>query len=169
MRARQLILLSLILLTLAILVTSRAAAQGDQCWSYSEEQQFNCVGAGGCRGSYYETYCYVGCLHGWCTNRGGSGECCGRIYYTASGSSDGTCLGFDCGLARVHTSSFRDPKGRDSAEVQHVATTERLGATADPAVGGLRVPRLMFVPDRCAHTYGMIVQEGHAPSGAGGI
>jgi hypothetical protein len=112
------------------------------CWSYFPHTS-PCTGTGGCSSHYSWSSCFDGCVSGTCNNSGGSGECCGHLYYTAViYQDDGDCHGGACGEVRVHVSK-NVPK-RPALESQGVY---------------YRLPGLRYIPDRCAHTYAVMIDE----------
>src|SRR5690242_6574639 len=71
-------------LSLAFVVLVLCAASQAGCYSYLEYGPYACVGPNGCYDSYYRTICAGGCVAGDCYSQGGSGECCGKLYYNAT-------------------------------------------------------------------------------------
>jgi len=122
-----------------------------------------CIG-NGCNGEYTKTYCSFGCVHGTCESNGGSGLCCGHIYYNAQIQPDGS--GGDCGECgntRYHASALSEREKRHSAELWRAAALGRVDLGGGQSY---RMPRLILVPDRCVHRYGLLIQEGSLqPSG----
>ena len=124
------------------------------CVGYSQEFEFTCVGGGGCQGTYYRVYCTFGCASGTCVNQGGSGECCGKIYYVATIYPDG---GWDCnancGDAPVRRSHVSHPK--KSAKALSAAL-DVIGPVRLTAELSYSIPRTAIVPDRCRRTFEVI-------------
>ena len=129
-------------------------AQANICWDYGTRYAF-C--GPGCQAEQ-TTSCGFGCISGECNSHGGSGECCGRIYYSAVIYPDGDRCA-NCGTARSH-------KSRLSAENEvHV-----LGFPAiwwDSSRGLVKLsknvryhpPKQAFVLNKCLHTYGVLIER----------
>jgi hypothetical protein len=153
MIARMMFLMSI--LGTLMLLPSTSAAQAS-CWGYLDEQG-QCVG---CNEPYFYSLCTSGCVHGYCNSRGGGGQCsCGYRYYSASISHDGgSCAGDECGLVRVRVSRLaHDSKERNVAfqgggSVEQLPTNVRSGLPS-------RVPRLLFVLNRCNHSFELIQRD----------
>src|SRR5258708_1731840 len=74
-------------------------AKADICWDYGTRYAF--CGAG-CEAQETNS-CGFGCISGECNSQGGSGECCGKMYYSAVIYPDGGRCG-ECGNIRSHKS-----------------------------------------------------------------
>lgn len=85
MRTRLGLTLLLILLSLLFIPSIASAA----CWDYWDLGSVMCTGQGGCQGEHEVVTCTFGCVSGDCFNHGGSGLCCGKIYYSAAIYPDG--------------------------------------------------------------------------------
>jgi hypothetical protein len=130
------------------------------CWGYFDVQA-HCVGTGGCSEPYFYSLCTSGCIHGQCIDHGSSGQCCGHIYYSAVIYQDGgNCSGSECGLLRAHPSHSAKNRKQRNPERGTGTSLERVGFGGNSPFLGYAAPRLLFVPDRCAHTYQIIVQRG---------
>ncbi len=118
---------------------------------------YTCAGEN-CKSSYTSTICYFGCQAGQCIGRGGSGLCCGNIYYSAEIYPTGEgCDPIYCTEARVHP-----PKSSalDNLHVPEVRRGELLDQIELTRTLAYRPPSLIFVPDRCRHSYGLVVKSG---------
>lgn len=115
------------------------------CWDYEVVGEQKCTGSGGCEGVYLQQVCTFGCVSGECFNNGGSGECCGHIYYSPVIYGDGG----DCSDEGCNLVARRSPEGAALAP----APISKAPPLAE------HFPRLLLIPDRCAHTYAIIVQE----------
>ena len=109
----------------------------------------------GCSSDYESLTCTWGCTSGICYPQGGSGLCCGVRYYTAAIYPDGG----DCHGSNCQPSKFRHHAAAkiDLLQGEHRGTLLPLPQ---------QFPRLLLVPDRCAHIYGIIIEE---PKTAGGM
>ncbi len=142
---KRLILIAMVVVSVMFFAkVSRA-----DCVDYSGEMEFNCS-SGGCQGSYITVTCTFGCVSGTCTNRGGSGECCGRIYYVATIFPDGGDCTNECGGAPVRRSRRSQSSNLKTART---ASLEALGPVRLTTDISYVVPRAAVVPDRCRHTY----------------
>jgi hypothetical protein len=149
LKSRMGMLLSTLVLIICLPKIAHAGCNG------YEDINRTCTGANGCSDQYTYTICSWGCVSGECVARGGSGLCCDHIYYNAEIYPDGgDCSGF-CGEIRVRA-------GGPSAVRLHAEESWRGARLRQIDLGGriYRVPRLLFVPDRCAQRYGIVVQEG---------
>jgi len=153
-----------IILIGAICVASYAHPAMAGCVGYQEVNAI-CTGSGGCQDEYTRTLCSWGCASGTCVNQGGSGLCCGRIYYNAQIQPDGTrCNNVNCGLARTRTARLATDASKHNTQLWNGA---RLG-TIQVGDRAYRVPRMLFIPDRCAARYGVVLEAGSL-STAGGM
>jgi len=134
----------------ALLVSTTSVAQTSGCWGYLDEEG-HCVG---CNEPYFYSLCTWGCVHGYCTSHGGSGQCsCGYRYYTASISSDGgDCAGEECGLVRVRVSRLAQKKKERNAELR---------MRGGSAQAGFPYPsqRLLFVVNPCNHSFDLVQRD----------
>lgn len=152
-------------LSILVFVTCLPKVARAGCWDYYNVPR-TCTGAKGCRGEYITSMCTFGCVSGDCVDNGNSGSCCGHIYYNAQISGDGgDCDGFDCGDSRVRPVHPRSEQSRHGKELWRGAVLGQVelgdGLTYRP-------PRLLFVPDRCARRYAVVVEE-KAAVAAGGM
>lgn len=112
-----------------------------------------------CQSSYTTTICWWGCLSGQCYAQAGSGLCCGTVYYSASIYPTGIgCDPQHCGFTRVHppkSSALHSP--HDVAELRRGELLNQIKLTSTLAY---RPPSLIFLPDRCRHSYGLVVKDG---------
>jgi hypothetical protein len=136
----------------------QATAQGE-CWATLDWPPRDCSGPNQCTGSYVTSTCLQGCVRGQCYDDGGSGECCGHLYYTAVIYQEGPqdCGGGICGDARVRISHLHPVLRPNSIELAHRLDLTNPGGTNYPIV--YRPARLLLVPDRCSHVYGAVLQE----------
>jgi hypothetical protein len=156
---RKICSVSALLTCLLLLCAARAAVAS--CVGYREVNQL-CL-AKNCSDEFTQTLCSWGCVSGLCVNQGGSGLCCGVIYYNAQIQPDGTHVNCgSCGEARVHVS--RSSSKASNAEIWRGAV---LGVRLNQS-SSYRMPHLLIVPDRCAHGYGLVVEDGR-PVAAGGL
>lgn len=138
------------------------------CFAFSfcipKSAQTQCVGTNeitlpctgqNCSSSYTTTICWYGCQSGTCVSQGGSGECCGHTYYSAEIYPGEPCN--DCSNARVHPSKL---SGVHSSHVAELRRGELLNQIELTSTLAYRPPSLIFVPDRCRHTYGLVVRGG---------
>lgn len=151
----NIVICTLFFSALLMLAAPRANAQveGPGCYLTLDNWKI-CTGSGGCRDDYDNSQCFLGCTHGFCTNQGGSGLCCGHLYYSAEIYPDGDndlCKGDICGFIRVH---FAGAKERDNSLVRPRFQRAELTAPVH-----YWIQRLIYVPDRCAHTYGLAMSR----------
>ena len=142
----------LVFLTCFGFLTICSYAKAAICWDYGTRYA-HC--GPGCE-AQETTSCGFGCISGECVSNGGSGECCGELYYSAVIYPDGEKCG-ECGEIRTHKS------------LQSSENVIRLGGSPSPWWGaprGLiklsenvsyRPPRQAFVLNQCAHAYGVLV------------
>jgi hypothetical protein len=126
-----------------------------ECVGYMNLNQI-CI-AKNCSGGYTQSTCTFGCTSGECEPQGGSGVCCGKTYYNAQIQPDGGHGCGDCGDARTHAALPSGKEKQQSVELWIGAALRRA------EIGGgrsYRMPRLVFVADRCAQRYGLVVEEG---------
>lgn len=138
-----------------------SAALACSCYEVDTEQDPTpCIGKNGCNSEYYAEFCNWGCIQGEC-GISGYGLCCDTEvkYYSVSPQScydpPHGCGG--CGQSRVH--------GVAHATSQH--SKKQVVQTKQEGIGFFRddsSEEVLFVPDRCRHTYGMIFPgEGGSP------
>jgi hypothetical protein len=146
------------LLGFLVQTPSITKAQGVSCWGYVDNFG-TCSDNAGCQGEYDRTECVLGCVHGVCNNNGGSGECCGTIYYTAVLVSDGdstSCQGSLCGDSPVRRAALREKRrGRFKDIAQPKLTPEDFFLAYRP-------PRILFLPSNCSQKYEVFL-EGYVP------
>jgi hypothetical protein len=141
-------------LCFVLLVLSGALEAG--CYTYVEYGPYPCSN-GSCYDSYYRTICGAGCVSGLCYPDGGSGECCGRLYYNATIYPDGTdSCGGPCGY--LPTVASLPTTGTQIAT--HV-NPRRLVLGPDNAY--YKPARMTLVPDTCRHTYAIVTQPEGEP------
>jgi len=135
------------------------------CSGIVEGNETPCTGTGGCNGFYIPQYCGFGCTYGDCYSTG-YGQCCDRSYKTWNINTGGCNPREDCGECgqiRVHGSSkatrlAQVPPGRPGA----MSARPRRDASFDAANAFENDPfaeEILFVPDRCRHTYGALYPE----------
>lgn len=126
------------------------------CYTYLDLGDVNCTGANGCQDTWDDEICGFGCVCGSCTNKGSSGECCGKIYYIPNiAPEDGDCEG-NCGDARTHALSHkRDGAAGRSTDLLHDHTPGVIMLTRTVSY---RDPRLLYVLDRCSHVYRLMTE-----------
>lgn len=118
------------------------------CWDYYGGTGQHCTGPNGCKGIYYVYYCGPGCVSGECFNNGGGGQCCGHNYINAVIYPDGG----ECDPDFCGPHAF----GAHTTTKAEASSVEQTASQASPVE---RFSRLLLVPDRCAHLYGVVVQE----------
>lgn len=152
MRTRLGLTLLLILLSLLFIPSIASAA----CWDYWDLGSVMCTGQGGCQGEHEVVTCTFGCVSGDCFNHGGSGLCCGKIYYSAAIYPDGGDCSGRCPEIRAYapTSSAR-PKQHD-VELRR-GYTPGLIVLSDHF--SHKPPLVVYVLDHCSHSYGVIEQD----------
>jgi len=133
------------------------------CLAYDNDNCFICTGPN-CEGRACPSFCVTGCKSGICEIDGGSGLCCGTEYHTDVIYADGErCDG--CGEARVHA------PWATRTEERHLQEIASLHQPVKPRDAGTSVyyrePRILFVPDRCAHTYGVLIEKDRSPRAGG--
>lgn len=162
--SKSLLIFSVLLVS--IVSSPHAATAQDLCWAI-DSFEHPCTGSGGCNDSYLYSYCIDGCARGICENHGGSGLCCGHLYYSAVIYVEGeqNCGGQICGDAPVRGSDLR-PSSEHNA-LQALARDRLPGSDwkKHPHFAWYRPSRLVLVPDSCAHTYGVVIQSLPSPVG----
>jgi hypothetical protein len=122
-----------------------------------------CSDAHGCQSEYEKTYCTFGCISGTCTAQGGSGLCCGKLYYNASIAGDGGNCNDQCsGFPSDHGYLVRTPV------TDSISDSEGDGLIVMAADVRQRMPAFSFVPDHCSHTFGIAIERDF-PSLSGGM
>jgi hypothetical protein len=140
---------SFLLLSTVFALTSTSTAG---CWGYYQLGPFPCS-SNGCTGEYYTTVCGPECTSGSCTNQGGSGECCGQFYYSATIFPDG-----DPFISRTDCEVLIGRKRENPDPVQQLVASS--GLRKATTVGRLeRRNQLLFIPDTCRGTYGVVVDN----------
>jgi hypothetical protein len=109
-----------------------------------------------CDGDYYEEWCdFGGCTYGECSVTG-YGHCCASLSYKVYNVSTSGCdpnynCGGNCPPIRKHAASHTDR--HSSVEARATRTSVPANQTAVRADWDDDV---LFVPDRCQHTYGIV-------------
>jgi hypothetical protein len=111
--------------------------------------------------------CATGCVPSFCTT--GYGVCCGT-HYSSNGLArdpNDDCSGFNCGEIRA---SPRSGKAGGAGSPDFKGASGGLGNPTEVVqVKGDSGPQeILFVPDRCSHTYSL-VDPRVLPRGNGGI
>jgi hypothetical protein len=162
----------LIVLTL-LFHPGRAGAQDQcsaHCTGYQDDGEILCTGSNGCTGSYEAESCALGgCTCGTCYPKGSSGECCSRIYYIPNVyPMSGSCNTIECGDASIHARSHLSRndggEGRNSAELRQAYSPGLIMLT--PTLS-YREPSLLYVLDRCSHTYRLVAEQGRTVKNGG--
>ena len=148
------------------LVASVPRFSAADCWRYYDPAPVQCFDANGCASSYVSTLCQIGCISGLCYNHGGSGECCGHLYYYAAGYPDGqdSCTQNGCGHGLSPVRRAKRSKPRQSTHPETVARGDVHRGGPVPFYGPRR---MLFVPDQCSKSYGVLM-EGDFPLAGGG-
>jgi len=149
-----------LLIMLALLVSSEPAAAGEGecpggCWTYDDFGQIQCFGCD----EYRELiFCMGGgCVCGTCEEEGGSGLCCGKIYYTPTIYPEPGDCG-ECGNSPSHARTHANRQssgGRYSAELRQGYSPGLIMLT--PTVS-YRAPLFAYVYNRCSHTFTLIAE-----------
>ena len=142
----------LILLVLLLSVVSLPRIAHAGCEDYWDVGSAMCTGAGGCQGEHEIIRCTFGCISGTCVNQGGSGVCCGKIYYNATIYPDGGDCRERCPGIRSFPTSAAKPShqhGPLGYSPGLVMVTERLS---------YKPPTIVFVLDHCSHSFGVVQQ-----------
>ena len=140
----------------AVLVVTRPAHAG--CYSYEPGNDVPCFGSNGCNDFYQEVFCVFGCVSGTCDSRGGSGLCCGKIYYTPVIYPDGGRCdpGGGCGTGRPHTmqqSALHSPHAQELLQHRSPGVVKLTDSIS------YREPAFAFVIDHCKREYGVLIEE----------
>jgi len=144
--------LGLIVMLFSMLSISSIARA--ECVAIGDFGPEKCSGSNGCMGAYEFLYCSWGCAAGTCVAHGGSGLCCGTIYYSPEIYPNGTrCT--DCGEIRIHAS--KPPTSRFSAELRQGYSPGLIKISDNLSY---KEPRIVYVLDRCNHTYGVVEEDG---------
>lgn len=134
-------------LFLLSLATVRASACG--CLKIEEEGPYECGSKSPpCESEYYREFPAYGCLWSDAIVTG-YGDCCGTEVQTLGldVSNSQSHDGCTCGQARVH---------RSSALSANHARRGRPGGVINGVAAAYSQEEVLFVPDRCRHTYAMV-------------
>jgi hypothetical protein len=150
----------LIVLSLSV-GSSRASAQAytcdSPCGGYLDPGGRSCNGDPTCQ--EYPTYCTSsGCICGQCVSHGGSGDCCGLIYYSAvvyPGS--GACPG-DCGYATTHGRMHVARGHRKNPHESEVRGRYSPGLIMLNATASYRPASIVYVYSNCSHDLRLVVE-----------
>lgn len=123
------------------------------CNDYWDVATVTCT-SGGCQSEHELIACTFGCISGQCVHQGGSGLCCNKIYYVPVIYPDGgDCTG-ECGALRAYPPS--------PSSTTHHSAQLRGGYTPGLIMLSntlsIKPPTLVFIPDRCSHTFGVVQQ-----------
>ena len=128
--------------------SSTAIGPSDPLQSY-EDQEGHCI-RGSCQGDFDFPECTIGYVSGLCDFDGGSGECCGHIYYSAviypDGDNDHRQQG---GQLRLHQAPAS--AANKTVHSSEAWRGQMLGRMVLATNVSYREPRMVFVPDRCAY------------------
>lgn len=158
MRPARALLPLLFVVVMIALATSTAKAD---CVEYWDNGSVNCTGTGGCESQWENITCfYLGCVSGTCNPKGNSTECCGVRHDYAQIYSDGggNCSGIECDDTRfrVHARSLHtNPQYR--AELLRGYTPGLIMLSADRSY---KETELVYVFNRCDHSYDFVVYDG---------
>lgn len=144
---------------LGVLACCKSANAG--CYDYSVFGPIQCTGTGGCTGEFYRVRCTWGCISGSCNNQGNSGECCGKIYYSAQIYPDQA----SCHCGELPTVARRLEPSSRSEDAFPASRKTRASVIVASRLMTPRLPRFTFVPDTCAHAYAVVVDDGTASPG----
>ena len=130
-----------------------SAALACSCYEVDTDQDPTpCIGKNECNSEYYAEFCSWGCIQGEC-GISGYGLCCGTQFknYSVTPQScwDPPHGCSECGQARE----------RGLAHAALPRAKKEVGETTRERIGLLRdgpSEEVLFVPDRCRHTYGTI-------------
>jgi len=151
----------LTLFVVLLVVFSARSAKAGVCWGYDTFDSEDCTGAHGCFGSRAPTYCSFGCISGTCNNQGNSTECCGTSHYIAQITPDGdSCDAEECtggsGVFRTHA-SVSHVNSEHSAERRQGYSPGLIMLSANMSY---KPARLIYVFNRCSHSFKLIVEDG---------
>jgi hypothetical protein len=117
-----------------------------------------------CESEYYLQYCTDGCTRGQDCITQGYGECCGKSYRTLTIDTE------NCTPAGHYGCECQSPRTRSSGARGAQASTGRLtdGETAHGTGGSSlysyshrQQEDIVYVPDRCRHTYAILYPPGY--------
>ena len=145
------ILLAAFAFSLYLLATTAA---NDNCWSYWIYPPINCHWQT-CNDTCTTSICAGGCTSGTCTDAANSGLCCSHYeYHNAQIYPDSeTCP--NCEQPPLRHPPSRPTEGRSTPGKTKEVYSEAWA-------------RLVLVPNKCAHSYGVLVEEKTTKS-TGGI
>lgn len=129
-------------------------ANAEPCWQYGTRYA---VCGPGC-GPLETTSCGWGCISGECYSDGGSGTCCGKMYYSAVIYPDGGTCG-ECGNIRSHRfkhSAQHQLLGGDSPAIWWATSRGLVWLTNNIS---FHPARQAFVLNKCAHAYGVLIEK----------
>jgi len=154
----------LLLVSGALILTLDTAPARARCVDYWDIGSVPCSGPGGCQSEWEDVTCWFGCISGTCNDDGNSTECCGVRHDYAQVYGDGGNCDNECGDSpvRVHaTASNTNPLHR--AELLQGYSP---GLIMLDAHTSYKPTQLIYVLNRCNHTYELMVLDGRVvPSG----
>ena len=122
------------------------------CVDYFDLGDQQCSGDLGCQGSYPMVSCTFGCISGICNPNGNGGVCCGQEFSYAQIFPDGqgNCHNIECGGGFGLLPHEKRKKLNARAK-------KRISPNA--ALLAYKLPRLVFIPNSCDHTYSALLQD----------
>ncbi len=154
MRNKKSLILILLVLGLFELVVAPPRARAGYFCQRLEDEILVCNSLDGCHSHIgYELCLAPGCTYGYCTT--GYGECCNMPYpsnnlWPDPGGND--CGLFGCGLVRVHAAPQAVGLGPESKGFLPHGSKP----SGPPSAGAVLPDDLIFIPNRCKHSYGML-------------
>jgi hypothetical protein len=104
------------------------------------------------------TTCGFGCISGECYSQGGSGQCCGKMYYSAVIYPDGgkcsECIG-----VRSHKSGLSAENEIQVGEFPAIWWDSSRGLVKLSKNISYHPPRQTFVLNKCLHIYGVLIER----------
>ena len=108
-------------------------------------------------GGTLQTLRDLGCVSGECDGNGGSGECCGKMYYSAVIYPDGDFCEW-CGNARHHGSRLAKNEVHVDAFPAIWWDTSR-GLVKLSKDVSYRPAKQAFVLNKCSHSYAVLIER----------
>ncbi len=142
---------------LAVVLSLAGDARASACYAITESPR-ECGGPGGCEDIYYLENCVAGCTGGTCVDHGGSGECCGMVYYTSVIYEDPwepPCNQGICGDVRIRP--IGQPILDEGPKISFYSdgSSEKILLAKDVTI---QVPLFRYVYVRCHHSFDLIAE-----------
>jgi hypothetical protein len=139
----------------ALFNAGSASAQCTSCWGILDEGPTRCTG---CNAYYDLEFCTRGCQCGNCLSHGGSGLCCGHIYYSPVIYPLPDDCGGECGLARVHPRTHVSRNGQEGKHSEELRQGYSPGLILLAPGVTYREPLFAYDFNHCRHSFGLLAE-----------